>query len=255
MITKTMRKNAKQAIENGKLIKPLTKENFETTDQFATYKLLVDNFHGYIYRKACDGKAPKGASITSYAKAICNELGITGTDMDKVVDKLTKTQTIACGVNRREMTPESKTEMRKFNDAIKAIECKEISGKYTYSMQQADIEKKIKERDTWKTEQAKYTTPLFFQKGATAFRLALESVISYTLIDADNTIAETFKDSKQRADTKAWLRWIDKAIALKIDVEPFKKNVDLDGLKTAVNIAYEKHNNEVLNRAIADADK
>lgn len=250
---KKLRENAMQAVNNGKLIKPLTSEDFDDQGKFADYKLIADGLQGYIYNQACNGKAPKGASLASYAKAICKALELNATNTDKVVKKLTTTRTVVAGKNSREMTAESKIELRRYNDAIKRIDAKEISAQYTYEQKQKDLKVKIQERETWRKEKATYTIPLFSQKKDGSFRKDLESCIAYTLIDQNDSA--DWKNAKQRADANAWSRWIAKAKELKIDYEPFKNSIDLDGLKIAVRAAFEKHNQEILDKALASASK
>lgn len=238
-------------IATGKLVKPLTKDNFKTDSAFAEYKLLVDNLQKYLYNNSIGKKAKEKNSKKIYVKTILNTLQATAEEQKAVLDRLTVTDTVVCGENRRVMTPESKAELRKLTAAKAKIEAKNITETYTIKDKETDLSQAQYDIDYFKKNQATYTTDLYRQKSDTAFRLALESAIGYALIG--NNDAADYKDSKQRADTAKWLRWIEKAKALSIDVEPFKAAVDFEGLKAAVQAAYKAKEQEVLAKAIEQA--
>ena len=246
-IEKKMKENATIAIQ-GKAIKILNSKDFDTPEMFSDYKTIVDGLQSYLYEQSRTGKAPKGKSMVSYAKAICKALSLSIDSTEKVVKKLTTTKTVVPGKNGRELTPESKAELRRFNDIIRRIESKEVTKTYSFAQKEKEITEKIKLRDDWRKEKATYTVPLFSQKKDSTFRRDLEACISYALIDQDDSA--TWISQKERIKVDEWNRWYIKAVKLNLDITTYRKNKDLDGLKKAVREEFERQEKTILDKAL-----
>lgn len=254
--SKTMKEiiaNAEQA-RKGKLTKPLKKEDFDNGEKFAEYKLLTDNLQEYLYRMNTVGKSTKKTEKESkaiYITAILNSLEATDEQKKAVIEKLTITNMVNAGDNRRVMTSESKTQLKKLTDKLKAIEDKPITEAYTETQKAEDISLAKYDIKHFKEQVAVYHTEGYKQVNDSKFRQYLELNIGYILIG--NSMAVEFQDSKKRANTKEWLRWLEKAAALDIKVETFKEMVDLDGLKTAVKSAYKAQEESIIEKALEQA--
>lgn len=245
--------NAEQA-GNGKLTKPLKKEDFDSGEKFAEYKLLTDNLQEYLYRTNTSGKNAKKTeqeSKTIYIAAILNTLGATADQKKTVIEKLIITNMVNAGDNRRVMTSESKAQLKKLTDKLKTVEDKPITEAYTEAQKIEDIALAKHDIQYFKENKAVYYTEAYKQVNASKFRQYLELNIGYILIDS--SMASEFQDSKKRANTKEWLRWLEKAATLDVEVETFKETVDIDGLKTAVKAAYKAREESIIQKALEQA--
>lgn len=240
-LEKKIRNNAvirsgKGTTGKGHAVKALSADDFDSRQVFADYREAVENFQRALWRQAGGSDAPVQVETANiYLNRICDALEFSKASKDKVLEAFGRGMLLSAHTDRDKMTAESAVILRDYNDRIKKLELKEVAPDKAEQLEK-EIATLKAERDNWKAVSAEYETALTYQASFNAFRRRLELKLGYVLENID--IAGAWETSLQRADTKAWLRWIEKAQALNVDFEPYKKALDLEGLKQAVKTAY-----------------
>lgn len=253
-VIETVKANAKTrfgGVAGGRIVKPLGKADFEDNSQaFADYKQAVEDLQAHLFAYGNGAKKNVGLCI----KKIASTLEMSADETAVAVDYFNRHNIVNATINRNQLTAESKAKLKRLNKAVEVAENKAVTADYTAEMKTADIEKAVQTRKDWRETQARYLAEDVFQRSFASFRLSFEYALGCALLGLDHIAP--WETSKERADTRQWLRWIDKASKLGIDPAPFKARLDLDGLKEAVKAKYaevEKATLEALDKQAQEA--
>ncbi|MGF6375076.1 hypothetical protein M2140_000110 [Clostridiales Family XIII bacterium PM5-7] len=220
------------ACADGKAYLPFDKKQWDATGSaiaFVDYKLKVEDYQKALF-KAFNGGTGTGLDISF--KAILSMLGIPTAEQQAIVKTLGNHKALLPKAHRRELTEEGKAIMKKFADEVEKIE---QNKRLSDTVKASKIEEIQVERARVRREEPIYTTTMYSQVNANAFRKQVEQYIAYQLIGLKTH--KDFVTSAEQTATKSWQRLqrrASKSGLKKSIIQSYVAKADKDGLKSAI---------------------